>query len=105
MATSSGGITLRVHLHVLDVAAECADLQRGSKAARASPVERGPWAAGPVPGLGPCARRTLPAFRVAPPPHSAWPVPGAPAARAQPSRRCHPRPTTPAPPLAASLRF
>src|SRR2546430_12496035 len=37
MATLFGGITLRVPLHVLDVAAECADLQRGSKAARSQP--------------------------------------------------------------------
>src|SRR5438552_8421745 len=47
-------------------------------------------AAGPVAGSGPCPRRTLPTVRVVRSAHSAWWVPGAPAARAQPSRRRHP---------------
>src|SRR5438477_11586945 len=45
--------------------------------------------AGPVPGSGARARRTLPAYRVIRFAHAAWRVPGAPAARAHPA---HPVP-------------
>src|SRR2546423_5032787 len=58
---------------------------------RAPPYRQaGRSAAGPVPGSGPCPRRTLPTFRVVRSALSARRVPGAPAARAQPARRCHP---------------
>src|SRR5439155_13875506 len=54
--------------------------------------------AGPVPGSGPCARRTPPALRVIRFAHAAWRGPGAPAARAQPARPCHPQATVRPPP-------
>src|SRR5947208_12240345 len=46
--------------------------------------------AGPVPGSGARARRTLPTLRGTHFARAAWRVPGAPAARAHPAHRCHP---------------
>src|SRR5205814_1614132 len=67
-----------------------AALGRGSRDDLVAEQAQAPSTAGPVPGSGSRARRTLPAFRVIRFAHAAWRVPGAPAARAQPARPCHP---------------